>query len=113
MTVGQTFQMTGTAFPALTHQRIQELKQTPKGQLIMNEAFAAFPELVKSMTSSLQEGLSRYEETRKREGRSPDQQQTLAALIEDYQFLEFAQHIMFIKWREEKKRFLPGSYQAN
>lgn len=23
-------------------------------------------------------------------------------LVDDYQFLEFIQHIMFVKWREEK-----------
>ncbi|RAJ78995.1 hypothetical protein CLV59_10655 [Chitinophaga dinghuensis] len=105
---------TGISLPPLTHQRVQELKQTPKGQRIMQEAFHAFPELVKSLTSALQEKLNSFTKARTTQTASLEGL-SLDALVEDYQFLEFVQFIMFIKWKEEKNKhngYLPGNLQA-
>lgn len=113
MMTGQTSQQTGVSLPPLTHERLQELKQTPKGQRIMQEAFQVFPELVRSLTANLQEKLTRYEQARVKSTGSPDGL-TLSMLVDDYQFLEFVQHIMFVKWREEKnKRYYPVDTQVN
>lgn len=110
---GQKFPQTGVSLPSLTHQRIQELKQTPKGQRIMQETFQVFPELVKSLTAALQEKLTRFEQARMKKAGSPEGL-TLSTLVDDYQFLEFVQHIMFVKWREEKnKAYYPGVTQVN
>ncbi len=104
------------SLPPLTHQRVQELKETPKGQHIMQEAFNAFPELVKSLTNALQEKLNSFTKARTGQTGSMDGL-SLDALVEDYQFLEFVQFIMFVKWKEEKNRhdsgYLPGNPQAD
>ncbi|MBV7529661.1 hypothetical protein [Chitinophaga sp. sic0106] len=102
MTVAQ-FKQSGVPLPALTHQRVQELKQTPKGQHIMSQPFTAFPHLLESLTNGLQEKLVSFEwsqisQTGQQEGL------TLEGLKEDYQFLEFVQFIMFVKYTEENKR---------
>lgn len=116
MITGQNFQQTGVSLPPITHQRIQELKQTPKGQRIMQEAFAVFPDLVKSLTSALQEKLTCFEVARTTPNGYPEGL-TLGTLVDDYQFLEFVQHIMFVKWREEKNKqprsYFPGDTQVN
>ena len=110
------FRPSGVSLPPLTHQRVQELKQTPKGQRIMQEAFNAFPELVKSLTNALQEKLNSFTKTRLAQN-SQQEGLTLNDLVEEYQFLEFVQFIMFVKWKEEKNkqtsRYLPGNLQAN
>ncbi|WP_143305835.1 hypothetical protein [Chitinophaga vietnamensis] len=116
MTKDQNFQPNGVTLPPLTHQRIQELKQTPEGQRIMQEAFTAFPELVRSLTNALQEKLTFLEQARSTRVARPEGM-SLNTLIDDYQFLEFVQHIMFVKWREEKNkqasRYFPGNTQVN
>lgn len=92
----------GIKVPELTHQRIQELKQTKKGQLIMKVAVASFPELLRFMTDTLNEQISRYEQL-KQQGENIDSRKLmLITLLDDYLFLEFAHHVMFLKWREEK-----------
>lgn len=113
MITGRKLQQTSVTLPPLTHQRIQELKQTPMGQRIMQETFQVFPELVQSLTASLQEKLTRFEQARTKNTGSPEGL-TLNMLVDDYQFLEFVQHIMFVKWREEKnKQYYPGDTQVN
>ncbi|NLR66977.1 hypothetical protein HGH92_21900 [Chitinophaga varians] len=113
MITGRKHQQTAVTLPSLTHQRIQELKQTPKGQHIMQEAFQVFPELVKSLTAALQEKLTRFEQARTKDAGSPEGL-TLNTLVDDYQFLEFVQHIMFVKWREEKnKQYFTEDTQVN
>ncbi|SHM80943.1 hypothetical protein SAMN05444266_111109 [Chitinophaga jiangningensis] len=102
MTVEQ-FKQSGVPLPALTHQRVQELKQTPKGQHIMMQPFAAFPAMLESLTNGLQDKLLSFEwgqisQTTRQEGL------TLEGLKEDYQFLEFVQFIMFVKYTEENRR---------
>ncbi|MBC9914947.1 hypothetical protein [Chitinophaga varians] len=110
---GRKIPQTDVTLPPLTHQRIQELKQTPMGQRIMRETFQVFPELVKSLTAALQEKLTRFEQARIKDTGSPEGL-TLNMLVDDYQFLEFVQHIMFVKWREEKNRqYYPGDTQVN
>jgi|GEM_PF-1781952 len=108
MTVEQ-FKKSGVPLPALTHQRVQELKQTPKGQHIMEQPFHAFPAMLQSLTTGLQDKLVSYEwgqfsQTGKKDGLA------LEGLKEDYQFLEFVQFIMFVKYTEEnrKKKQGPG-----
>ncbi|NSL86034.1 hypothetical protein ECE50_004275 [Chitinophaga sp. Mgbs1] len=112
----QNFKQPGVSLPPLTHQRIGELKQTPQGQRIMQEQFTAFPGLIKSLTHALQEKLTAFEKARTTAAALP-KELTTDALIADYQFLEFVQHIMFLKWREEKNnqagRHFPGNLQAN
>ncbi|QJB32501.1 hypothetical protein HF329_14685 [Chitinophaga oryzae] len=113
MTTGQESRQNNVSLPPLTHERLQELKQTPQGQRIMQEAFQVFPELVKSLTANLQEKLTRYEQARTKSTGIPDGL-TLSMLVDDYQFLEFVQHIMFVKWREEKNsRYYPVDKQVN
>ncbi|RAJ76794.1 hypothetical protein CLV59_108315 [Chitinophaga dinghuensis] len=112
----QNLRQSNLSLPPLTHQRVQELKQTPKGQRIMQEAFQAFPDLIKSLTNALQEKLDQYSSTRTL-GADFSEGPTLETLVEEYQFLEFVQFVMFLKFKDEKNKeasgHTPGSLQAN
>lgn len=96
------FHLPGIKMPELTHQKIQELKATAKGKLITGTAIAAFPALVKSMEAALQDQLAQYDHI-KQNGRDSAQRKMLVLeMLDDHLYLEFAYHIMFIKWREQQ-----------
>lgn len=88
--------------PELTHQKIQELKTTAKGKLITGTAMGAFPALVKSMEAALQEQLTQYDHIKRHHTDSSRRKMLVREMLDDHLYLEFAYHIMFIKWREQQ-----------
>lgn len=96
------FHLPGIKMPELTHQKIQELKKTAKGKLITGTPIAAFPALVKSMEAALQEQLAQYDHIKQTGRESAKRKMLLLEMLDDHLYLEFAYHIMFIKWREQQ-----------
>ena len=92
----------GIKMPTLTHERIQELKQTPKGKLITGMEIDSFPGLLKVMESSLLEQLSRYDLMKQSGQDSTKRKLLLMEMLDDHLYWEFAYHVMFLKWREQK-----------
>ncbi|NIG54895.1 hypothetical protein [Chitinophaga sp. Cy-1792] len=101
MSVSQHLHQDALSLPKLTHQRVQELKQTGKGQRIIQEPFATLPFLVKSLTRIFEGKLHLFERARATNSACPEGI-TTDSLVEDYEFLEFVQFIMFTKWTEEQ-----------
>lgn len=55
------FHLPGIKMPVLTHQKIQELTQTPKGKLINGTPFSTFPTLLDSMEKALLAQLAQFD----------------------------------------------------
>lgn len=102
MTRSKIFNLQGIKMPELTHERMQELKQTPKGKLITDTGIDAFPDLLKLMETSLHEQLAKYDQMKRTGQDSAKRKLLLMEMLEDHLYWEFAYHIMFIKWREQK-----------
>ncbi|MEZ2443568.1 hypothetical protein QFZ51_004041 [Chitinophaga sp. W3I9] len=96
------FHLPGIKMPELTHQKIQELKKTAKGKLITGTPMEAFQALVSSMEIALQEQLAQYDYIQQTVMDSAKRKMLLLEMLDDHLYLEFAYHIMFIKWREQQ-----------
>lgn len=96
------FNLQGIKMPELTHQRMQEMKQTPKGKLITATQMDTFPSLLQVMESSLLEQLAQYDDLRNSHADSTQRKLLLINMLEDHLYWEFAYQIMFMKWREQK-----------
>ncbi|MBO9731347.1 MAG: hypothetical protein J7623_22095 [Chitinophaga sp.] len=96
------FNLQGIKMPELTHQRMQELKLTPKGKLITATQMDAFPGLLKVMETALLEQLAQYDELRSSNADSTQRKLLLMNMLEDHLYWEFAYQVMFTKWREQK-----------
>jgi uncharacterized membrane protein len=96
------FNLQGIKMPELTHQRMQELKQTPKGKLIIGTGIDTFPDLLKLMEFSLLEQLAQYDHMKSTGGDSAKRKMLLMEMLDDHLYWEFAWQVMFIKWREQK-----------
>ncbi|MFB6453983.1 hypothetical protein ACE38W_01835 [Chitinophaga sp. Hz27] len=107
MSEQQSINPPGASLPSLTHQRVQELKETTKGQRITQEPLATLPFLVKSLTKVFEGKLNLFEKALAAKTACPEGI-TSASLVEEYEFLEFVQYIMFVKFTEEK----PANNQA-
>lgn len=88
--------------PVLTHEKIQELTQTPKGKLISGTPFAAFPALLANMESALLQQLALYDRLKHAAADSDSRKMLLLEMLEDHLYLELAHYIQFIKWREQQ-----------
>lgn len=102
MTRSKIIHLQGIKMPELTHERMQELKQTPKGKLITGTDLDAFPGLLKLMESSLQEQLAQYDHMHRTGQDSRKRKLLLMEMLDDQLYWEFAYHVMFLKWREQK-----------
>lgn len=102
MNKSKIFTLQGIKMPELTHQRIQELKQTPKGKLITATSMDAFPGLLKTMEASLHEQLAKYEGMKLTGQNGSARKLLLMEMLDDHLYWEFAYHMMFIKWREQQ-----------
>lgn len=96
------FSLQGIKMPTLTHDRIQELKLTPKGEMILNTDMEAFPSLLKMMETSLIEQLAQYELMIRNSQDAIKRKMKLLEMLDDHLYWEFAYHMMFIKWREQQ-----------
>ncbi|MGF6929686.1 hypothetical protein QFZ48_005186 [Chitinophaga sp. W2I13] len=96
------FHLPGIKMPELTHQKIQELKKTAKGKLITGTPMEAFQALVSSMEIALQEQLAQYDYIQQTVMDNAKRKMLLLEMLDDHLYLEFAYHIMFIKWREQQ-----------
>ena len=92
----------GIKMPELTPGKIQELKRTPKGRHITSMYLDAFPDLLKMMESGLHEQLARYEHIKSAGRDAATSKMLLLEMLENHLYWEFAYHIMFVKWREQR-----------
>lgn len=102
MNKSKIFNLQGIKMPELTHQRILELKQTPKGKLITATTIDAFPGLLKMMEAALHEQLAKYDQMKRTGQESAERKLLLMEMLDDHLYWEFAYHMMFIKWREQQ-----------
>jgi hypothetical protein len=102
MNKSKIINLPGIKMPELTHERMQELKQTPKGKLITGTDIDAFPGLLKLMESSLHKQLAQYDHMQRTGQDSAKRKLLLMEMLEDHLYWEFAYHVMFLKWREQK-----------
>lgn len=102
MKTNNIFHLSGIKMPELTHQKIQELTQTPKGKLITNTVFSAFPALLEGMEKALLAQLAQFDLLKNAGLDTPKRKMLLLEMLDDHLYLEFAHYIQFIKWREQQ-----------
>ncbi|RFS19346.1 hypothetical protein DVR12_24260 [Chitinophaga silvatica] len=90
-----TYPVPGVKMTALTHQKAQVLRDTTRGQQILQTSLSDLPALLKAMEHSLQEGLTIVEKEK-----GIEKKELLASLLDDHLYWEFGYYILFLKWRE-------------